>query len=80
MIPVRLVIIASLSAIGLVALVSAIAWIRHDATERERGRQAAETVQSLTRAEEARRAADAAAAVAVDPTDELRRRGALRGE
>ena len=66
--------------VGLCALVSAIAWIRHDATERERGRQAQETVDTLTRAEEARRGADAAAAAAADPADELRLRGALRGE
>ena len=58
--------------IGAVAVFSAIAWLRHDATERERGRQAQERADTLTRAEEARRAADADAMRAADPVDELR--------
>jgi hypothetical protein len=74
MIPFRLI----LAALGAVAAVSALAWLRHDATLRERGRQAQEQVNTLTRAEEARRAADAHAVGAADPAGELRARGALR--
>lgn len=76
MIPFRLV----LFTLGIVSAVAVFAWVRHDGAMRERGRQAQERADTLTRAEEARRAADAAAAVAADPADELRRRGAIRGE
>jgi hypothetical protein len=72
MIPLRLVIICVGGAIAMVALLSAVAWLRHDATERERGRAAAARADTLTRTEEARRAADDGAMRAADPAGELR--------